>query len=501
MQFSFTQDLNNLPGSIILPVSKNGSYEGGLSIASQLTGIEITWFKDHFSAEMKEMMVLPFQGKTLFLMGLGNEDRFTAANKTMRYLVHNHKSKLPKNFGLVLSHIPHEEDAKSVMEGCVLGLELGRYQIGIYKTEKTDLQVIDQKDVFITLQIQKDWTFWAQQLAPKTVSTARTQIRIMDLVNAPANKKRPEVLGQWAKDSGEQFGYSVKVLDKTDIEKEGLHGLLAVNRGSEDPPVFILMEYKPKKQTKEKLTTFGLIGKGVTFDTGGISLKPSSNMYLMKSDMGGAAAIMGTVELAARLQLQVHLVAAIPVTDNSIGSTAIKPSDVIQSYSGKTIEIIDTDAEGRLILADGLSYIAKNYRPDVMINAATLTGSAVRTFGNHAGALFSKNDNLADQLIAASNASQERLWRLPLWDSYADEIKSDVADVRNLSMKPTAGAISAAKFLEVFTDNHPAWAHMDIAGMCLQDSEFSGQRAATGFGPRLLTTFLENYKDKCKLVG
>lgn len=495
MQFSFTQDLSQLPNTIILPVSKNGSLKEGLAIASELTKTPVSWFENHFTAEAKEMMVLPFGEKTLFLIGLGNEDRFVSANKTMRHLVHNHKSKLPKNFGLVLSHLPDEAAAQAVLEGAVLGLELGRYQIGLYKTEKTDLQVIDQKDCFITLQIEKDWTFWAQQLAPKAVSAARTQIRIMDLVNAPANKKRPQVLGQWAKDSGEKFGYSVKVLEKKDIEKEGLHGLLAVNRGSEDPPVFILMEYKPTQQSKEKLTTFGLVGKGVTFDTGGISLKPSNNMYLMKSDMGGAAAIMGTVELAARLQLQVHIVAAIPVTDNSIGTNAIKPSDVIQSYSGKSIEIIDTDAEGRLILADGLSYIAKNYKPDVMINAATLTGSAVRTFGNHAGALFSKNDSLASQLLAASEATHERLWRLPLWDSFAEEIKSDVADVRNLSTKPTAGAISAAKFLEVFTDNHAAWAHMDIAGMCLAVSEFTGQRAATGFGPRLLTSFLENFKD------
>jgi leucyl aminopeptidase len=495
MQFSFTQDLTQLPNALILPVSKNGSFKEGVSLAASLTGLSNSWLESHFSAEGKEMLVLPFGEKTLFLMGLGNEDRFQSASKTMRFLVHHHKRKLPKNFGLILSHLPNETAAKEVLEGSVLGLELGRYQIGLYKTEKTDLQVIDEKDCFVTFQIKKDWTFWAQQLAPRTVSAARTQIRIMDLVNAPANKKRPEVLGQWAKDSGEKFGYSVKVLDKKAIENEGLHGLLAVNRGSEDPPVFILMEYKPTTQTKEKLTTFGLVGKGVTFDTGGVSLKPSNNMYLMKSDMGGAAAIMGTVELAARLQLQVHLVAAIPVTDNSIGTNAIKPSDVIQSYAGKTIEIIDTDAEGRLILADGLAYIAKNYKPDVLINAATLTGSAVRTFGNHAGALFSKNDALADQILAASNATQERLWRLPLWDSYADEIKSDVADVRNLSMKPTAGAISAAKFLEFFTDNHPAWAHMDIAGVCLQDSEFSSQRAATGFGPRLLTSFLENYKD------
>ncbi|MEZ5057486.1 MAG: leucyl aminopeptidase family protein [Saprospiraceae bacterium] len=494
MQFSFTQDPEKLPNTLLLPISKNGSLENGFAFASNLTGIPISWFQQNFTAEPKELMTLPFDGKTLFLIGLGNEDKFTAANKALRYLIHNHKSKLPGQLGLIVSHIDEADTAREVLEGAILGMELGRYQIGFYKTEKTDLQVIDQKDVFVTGLVQEEWLDWADALAKKTVSTARTQISIMDLVNAPANKKRPQDLANWALDSGREHGYDVKVFDKADIEKEGMHGLLSVNRGSEDPAVFILLEYKPKNQTAEKLTKFGLVGKGVTFDTGGVSLKPSNNMYLMKSDMGGAAAMLGTVELAARLQMQVHIVAAIPVTDNSIDAKAIKPSDVIQSYSGKTIEVIDTDAEGRLILADGLSYLVRNYNPDVLIDAATLTGSAVRTFGFHAGALFSNNENLASQLLNASEKTTERLWRLPLWDSYADEIKSDVADVRNLSMRPTAGAISAAKFLEVFTDNHACWAHMDIAGVCLQDSEFTSQKSATGFGPRLLTTFMENYQ-------
>ncbi|MEZ4947811.1 MAG: hypothetical protein R2784_00165 [Saprospiraceae bacterium] len=220
---------------------------------------------------------------------------------------------------------------------------------------------------------------------------------------------------------------------------------------------------------------------------------PSNNMYLMKM-IWGLQPCWNSRTCRKVANAGAYCGCAIPVTDNSIDAKAIKPSDVIQSYSGKTIEVIDTDAEGRLILADGLSYLVRNYNPDVLIDAATLTGSAVRTFGFHAGALFSNNENLANQLLSASEKTTERLWRLPLWDSYADEIKSDVADVRNLSMRPTAGAISAAKFLEVFTDNHTCWAHMDIAGVCLQDSEFTSQKSATGFGPRLLTTFMENYQ-------
>ena len=252
------------------------------------------------------------------------------------------------------------------------------------------------------------------------------------------------------------------------------------------------MEYRPKKEPAKGLKKIGLVGKGVTFDTGGLSIKPSANMHYMKSDMGGAAAVFGTMEAAAKLQLPVHLVGIVPSTDNSVDALSIKPSDVIDSYSGKTIEVIDTDAEGRLILADGLCYMARNYRPDTMIDLATLTGSTVRTFGYHAAGLFSNNDALAAQLFAASERSGERSWRLPLWDAYKDDIKSDVADLRNFSGRPMAGAIGAAKFLEAFIEGHPAWAHLDIAGVAFNDSEFSSQKSATAFGVRLLLDYISH---------
>ncbi|MCL4141236.1 UNVERIFIED_CONTAM: hypothetical protein GTU68_048564 [Idotea baltica] len=253
------------------------------------------------------------------------------------------------------------------------------------------------------------------------------------------------------------------------------------------------MEYKPN--TPGDYKKIGLVGKGVTFDTGGLSIKPSINMHYMKSDMGGAAAVFGTLEMAAKLQLPVHLIGIVPATDNSVDAKSIKPSDVIGSYSGKTIEIIDTDAEGRLILADGINYMVKNYSPEILIDLATLTGSAVRTFGYHAAALFSNNDDLAERIQQTGDDNGERAWRLPIWDIYKDDIKSDVADVRNYSGRPTAGAIAAAKFLEFFTENHPKWAHLDIAGVAFGDSEFTIQRSATGFGIRLLTELIENYTE------
>ena len=320
---------------------------------------------------------------------------------------------------------------------------------------------------------------------------ARTQMSIFDMVNAPSNKKLPIDLANWALKSGESHGYKVRTFDQKEIKATGLEALLAVNRGSEYPASFIIMEHKPSGNGTYKKV--GLVGKGVTFDTGGLSIKPSINMHFMKSDMGGAAAVFGTMEMAAKLNLPVHLIGIVPATENSVDAKSIKPSDVIDSYSGKTIEIIDTDAEGRLILADGINYMVKNYAPEILIDLATLTGSAVRTFGYHAAALFSNDDELAERIQETGKKNGEKSWRLPIWDIYKEDIKSDVADVRNYSGRPTAGAIGAAKFLQFFTEEHPKWAHLDIAGVAFGDSEFSIQRSATAFGVRLLIELIESY--------
>ena len=237
----------------------------------------------------------------------------------------------------------------------------------------------------------------------------------------------------------------------------------------------------------------GLVGKGVTFDTGGISIKGSDNMHYMKSDMGGAAAVLGTMELAARMKLPIHLVGVIPATENSVSAEAVKPGDVISSYLGKSIEVINTDAEGRLILADGLTYINRNYQPDIVIDLATLTGSVVRAIGLYAGGLLSNSDQLADQLMASGERTGEKLWRFPLWDEYDQDIQSAVADLRNISSKPVADVIYAAKFLEHFIEDHPKWAHLDIAGVAYGDSEFAKEKSATGFGVKLLIDFLQQH--------
>jgi leucyl aminopeptidase len=366
------------------------------------------------------------------------------------------------------------------------GLLLGTYDPGRWKSERKTHPLADDKMVISTGIGSKK----GRAVIAREMEMAETQLSIMAMVDAPANMKRPQHLAAWAKSSGKAHGYKVKVLDKKACEKEGLGALLAVNRGSEDEARFIIMEYKGKGVPK-KTGPVVIIGKGITFDTGGVSIKPSTNLHLMKSDMGGAAATFGAMEAAARLQLPVHLIGIVPSTDNSVDALSYKPSDVVTGHSGKTIEIIDTDAEGRLVMSDGLSYATKYFKPEVLIDIATLTGSAVRTFGYECAAIMSKNEELVSSFRAAGDACGERVWPLPVWDEYMAGLNSDVADIKNYSGRPVNGAIDAFKFLEFFTEDHPAFIHFDIAGVAIKAGPYAKDRQATGFGMRLFVEWLE----------
>ncbi|MEM1357386.1 MAG: leucyl aminopeptidase family protein [Bacteroidota bacterium] len=365
------------------------------------------------------------------------------------------------------------------------GLLLGTYRPGRWK-EETEAHPLATPERILAVG---DLSESGQAQLEREVILAETQLRIIALVDAPANIKRPQYLAEWALNSGKEYNYGVEVFDEARCEAEGFGGLLGVNRGSEDPARFIIMEYKSPDAPADQGPT-AIIGKGITFDTGGLSIKPSTNMHLMKSDMGGAAATLGALEAAARLQLPVHLVGIVPSTDNSVDALSIKPSDVLTGHSGKTIEIIDTDAEGRLVMSDGLSYANQRFKPDTLIDIATLTGSAVRTFGYECGAVISKNEELVASFRKAGEACGERVWPLPPWDEYKSGLDSDVADIKNYSGRPINGAIDAFKFLEFFTNEHPRFIHFDIAGVALKQGPFAKDRQATGFGMRLFIEWL-----------
>lgn len=308
-------------------------------------------------------------------------------------------------------------------------------------------------------------------------------------LNKPANQKTPPLFGNFLKEESEKYGWKHLSLSSEECLEKGLGAFMAVAKGSHYRANFTVIEYGEPSSEKK---TIGLVGKSIVFDTGGISLKNPDNMHYMKSDMGGGCAVLGFLITATLLQLPVHIVAAFPITDNAVSSRSYLPSDVVKSYSGKEIEVLNTDAEGRLALADGLSYLKENYELDYLIDLATLTGSAVRMFGDQCGVLFSNDDELLESLQKAGDETGQRLWPLPLWDSFNESIQSEIADLRNIALSPVSDCIYAAKFLEHFILNHPRWAHLDIAGVAFGQVPYAKEKSATGYGVQLLLKFTEN---------
>jgi len=300
----------------------------------------------------------------------------------------------------------------------------------------------------------------------------------------PGNVCTPTYLAAQARELSERHGFTLTVLDRQQLEAEKMGALLAVAQGSAQEPRLIVLQYRGA----DAAAPVALVGKGVTFDSGGISIKPAANMEEMKFDMSGAAAVLGTFETLGRLRPAVNVVGVVPATENLPSGTALKPGDVIRSHLGKTIEVINTDAEGRLILADALSYV-RRYEPAVVIDAATLTGAVVIALGQHAIGLMGTDDTLLRAVQDAGERAGERCWPLPLWDEYQDLLKSEIADVKNSGGR-SAGTISAGWFLREFVEGIP-WAHLDIAGTAWTDGEGPHQaKGPTGIGVRLFTEFL-----------
>jgi leucyl aminopeptidase len=314
-----------------------------------------------------------------------------------------------------------------------------------------------------------------------------------DLINEPASFLTAEKLSSEIEIMGKEAGFKVDVLNKKKIQALKMGGLLAVNLGSIDPPTFSILEYKPEGARNKKPII--LVGKGVIFDTGGLSLKPTpDSMDYMKCDMSGAAAVAGTFYAISKAQIPVHIIGLIPSTDNRPDGNAYAPGDVIHMYDGTTVEVLNTDAEGRMILADALSY-AKKYKPGLVIDLATLTGAAAAAIGSYGiVSMGNAKRDVMNKLISSGNNVYERLAEFPFWDEYSDLIKSDIADLKNIGGK-YAGAITAGKFLEHFTD-YP-YIHLDIAGPAFI-KKADGYRSAggTGVGVRLLFNFLKNWVDK-----
>jgi leucyl aminopeptidase len=326
----------------------------------------------------------------------------------------------------------------------------------------------------------------AAQSAREAEAIASAVRTVRDLGNGPGNVVTPEAIGKRAQEVAKEVGVKCTVYDKREIEKMGMGGLLAVNQGSAREPRLITLEYSPRRARK----TVALVGKGITFDSGGISIKPAEKMEEMKFDMCGAAAVIGIIQAAAILELPCRLIGVIASTENLPSGSAYKPGDIVRTMSGKTIEVVNTDAEGRMILADALHY-ACTFKPDHVIDFATLTGACVVALGHEASGLFSTDDELAQKLIDSGEKVGERLWRLPVWDEYREYIRSEWADMKNSGGR-WGGAITAALFLKEFV-SCPSWAHLDIAGTSYTEAETARDpKGATGVGVRVTIAFLES---------
>ena len=302
-----------------------------------------------------------------------------------------------------------------------------------------------------------------------------------ECANRPGNHCTPTYLGEQAKKLGKEYGLKVEVLDRKACEKLGMGSFLSVAQGSDEPLRFIVARYDGAAKSQAPVV---LVGKGITFDTGGISLKPGAEMDEMKFDMGGAASVLGTLRAVAELKPKLNLVCIIPSCDNMPSGSAVKPGDVVKSMSGQTIEILNTDAEGRLILCDALTY-AERFKPAVVVDVATLTGACVVALGNHHSGLFTADDKIAAQMLAASEAGLDPCWRMPIDEEYGEGLKSNFADMANIGGR-AGGASVAAAFLRRFTGKYP-WAHLDIAGTAWKSGAAKG---STGRPVPLLTHFV-----------
>ncbi|WP_114783274.1 leucyl aminopeptidase family protein [Botryobacter ruber] len=361
------------------------------------------------------------------------------------------------------------------------GLYLSNYQFLKHKTK--DVKASPLERITLTGSDVKEQEVTELQHLLEGVTLAR------DLVNEPNSHQTATQFSEQLEELGKEVGFKTEVLDEIKIQTLKMGGLLAVNKGSEEPPTFTIIEWKPQDATNEQ--PYVLVGKGVVFDTGGLSLKPTpQSMDFMKSDMAGAAAVTGVLYALAKNKVPLHVIGLIPATDNRPGGNAFAPGDVLTMHNGMTVEVMNTDAEGRLILADALSF-AKKYHPALVFDLATLTGAAARAIGKEGMvAMGTAGDAIMADLKKAGEQVHERIVEFPLWDEYKKHIESEIADIKNLGTAD-AGAISAGKFLECFT-SYP-WVHLDIAGVAyLQGEDSYRGKMGTGAGVRLIYTYLRS---------
>lgn len=466
--------------------------------SAELAADDATSLKVHFSPALDSHDFLGKEGdilliyvsgqpeKRIALLGLGSQETITVEKLRRIYSAVTNMCRKRKIKEInVLSPTCPQLSKDDLIRGVIEGLLLSNYAFNNLKHDS----IKDETPVFLERVSLVGVSKQELTIAEKCATVCHAVDIARDLVNGNADDVTPQHLAAVAQGLSKTCKHvKTTVFDKKRIEKEKMGLLLAVNRGSNLDPAFIIIEYKGNPKSSDHTV---IVGKGITFDTGGLNLKPTGGMETMKCDMAGAAAALGVIQAASSLELKVNVTAVIATTENSIGSKSYKPGDVYKAYSGKTVEIGNTDAEGRLALADALAYSVDNLKPSRIIDLATLTGAVEIALGNEVTGLFSNNDALADLLIRFGGETNERVWRLPLYEEYKDQLKSDIADIKSTGGRP-AGSITAATFLQEFVGKTP-WAHLDIAGTAfLSENKRYLPKHATGVGVRLITTLLES---------
>jgi leucyl aminopeptidase len=428
------------------------------------------------------------RAKRLLIVGLGkdelNRELFrraggVIAQKTLAL-------KAEKVFLVVPEELPFPvvEMAECLTEGLILG----SYQFKKYKKEDEEEKSPEIKK--ISLFVNDASQVHARKGVKRGLVAANAGVAVRDMANEPGNVWTPQAFADYGEKIAREGNLVCRVIDQDEMKQLKMGGILGVNQGSAQPPKLVVLEYR----TGKKVPTLMLVGKGLTFDSGGISLKPGEGMGDMKYDMCGGAAVMSAMQaIAEEKPGRVDVVALVPATENMPSSAALKPGDIITQYGGKTVEVLNTDAEGRLILADALAYGVEHYKPDAVVDVATLTGAVVIGLGHHRTGLLANNDELAQNVLAAGERAGELLWRLPLAEEYKEQLKSKVADLKNIGGKP-GGTITAATFLQEFVGKIP-WAHLDIAGTAWDYTEKSYvPKGPSGIAARTLIELVRSWK-------
>ena len=446
-----------------------------------------------FRGKRNEVAVLYPNGalpaQRVILVGLGKREKFTpdvirqaagTAAKKARDLGVTHLHTIIHGAGI--GGVAPELAAEATVEGTLLGL----YRFHELKTQLEEARPDLEALTLVELDAARVPALEAGARAGQIV--AESTLLARDLVNRPANIATPTHIAEAAARMAAETGLRCEILDKAALEVLGMHTLLSVNRGGDEPARMVILEHNVGR---DDLPVVALVGKGITFDTGGISLKPGADMHRMKGDMSGAAAVIGALRAAALLDVPLRVVGLAPLTENMPDAHATKPGDVVRSLKGLTVEILNTDAEGRLILADALTY-AGTFGPAAVFDIATLTGARVLALGEHAAAVMG-DEALIARLRAAGDATYERVWPMPLFEEYGEQLKSGVADVANIGGRP-AGCITAGYFLSKFVPDDTPWVHIDIAGLDQIEKDFPyTPKGATGYGVRLLVETLRRW--------